>query len=291
MTESKGVHKGHRERLKTRFFNEGLQGFAPHEVLELLLCFAIPQRDMNPLAHDLLSIFGSLSGVLEASAEELRRCPGVGANATALLTLMPQLARYYMRDRFHERPVMRNATEAGEYCKTLFFGLNIETVYLICLDAQSRVIHPALLQNGTIDESPVYARDVVETALRHNAHSAVLAHNHPGGSLVPSPADYEVTKMVISALEVVDVRMADHIIVADGEFLSMAQQSMMKRGVLVDVQEFEYRVKNPTLIRRNTNEDVTGLDGYEGFAYEPEADAYESFEFRGEAREEREEPI
>ncbi len=269
MSEQKGVHKGHRERLKTRMLREGLQGFAPHEVLELLLYFAIPQRDVNPLAHELLAMFGSLAGVLEASEGELRRCSGVGGNAATLLAMIPQLAGYYMRDRFRERPALHNASEAGEYCQTLFFGLANEAVYLICLDAQARVIHPALLQNGTIDESPVYARDVVQTALRHHAHSVLLAHNHPGGSLLPSPADYEVTKMVIDALEVVEVRVIDHLIVADGGYLSMAQQSMMKRGLLVDAKEFEFRVKNTTLpIRKQTNEDMGGLEGYEGFEFE-----------------------
>ena len=248
-------------------FREGLQGFAPHEALELLLCFAIPQRDVNPLAHQLLAAFGSLSAVLEASPEELLRCPGVGANAAALMTMIPQLAGYYMRDKLRERPVLQNAGDASAYCRTLFFGMAYEAVYMICLDAQARVIHPALLQQGTIDESSVYARDVMETALRHNAHSVVLAHNHPGGSPLPSPADYEVTKMVIETLAVVSIAVCDHIIVADGEFFSMAQQRMMRRGLLVDATEFEFRVKNTTApLKAAAREGADGPERYEGFA-------------------------
>ncbi|MCL2811701.1 MAG: DNA repair protein RadC [Clostridia bacterium] len=269
MSERGGIHKGHRERLKARMFQEGLQGFAPHQALELLLCFAIPQRDVNPLAHQLLNAFGSLSGVLEASPEELMRCPGVGANTAALLAMMPQLAGYYMRDKLRERPVLQNAADAGGYCRTLFFGLAYEAVYLICLDAQARVIHPALLQQGTIDESAVYARDVMETALRHNAHTVVLAHNHPGGTPMPSPADYEVTKMVIETLAVVGIGVCDHIIVADGEFFSMAQQHMMQRGLLVDAKEFEFRVKNITLPpQKIAREGTSGIERYEGFDHE-----------------------
>jgi len=238
------THKGHRERLKARMFREGLQGFAPHEALELLLCFAIPQRDVNPLAHRLLAAFGSLSCVLEASPEELKRCPGVGANAAALLSMMPQLTGYYMRDKLRERPVLHNASEAGNYCRTLFYGVPYESLYLIGLDAQARVIHPALLQQGTIDESPVYARAVMETALRHNAHSVILAHNHPGGTALPSPADFEATRMVVDTLNSVGIAVSDHIIVADGEYFSMAQQQIMQKGLLTDVKEFEFRVKN-----------------------------------------------
>lgn len=280
MGERTSVHKGHRERLKQRMFREGLQGFAPHEALELLLCFAIPQRDVNPLAHQLLAVFGSLSGVLEASPEELLRCPGVGANAAALLTMMPQLAGYYMRDKLRERPVLQNAGEAGAYCRTLFFGQANEAVYMICLDAQARVIHPALLQQGTIDESAVYARDVMETALRHNAHTVVLTHNHPGGTPLPSPADYEVTKMVIDTLSVVGISTIDHIIVADGEFFSMAQQQMMKRGrLLIDAKEFEFRVKNITLpLKRHINEGLSGLEGYEGLERVEEREGFEGCE-------------
>ncbi len=268
MSEQISVHKGHRERLKQRMLREGLQGFAPHEVLELLLCFAIPQRDVNPLAHQLLALFGSVSAVLEASAEELMRCPGVGANAAALLAMMPQLSGYYMRDKLRERPTLQNATDAGEYCRTLFFGMASEVVYMICLDAQARVIHPALLQQGTIDESTVYARDIMETALRHNAYTVLLAHNHPGGSPVPSPADYEVTKMAIDTLAVVNISVIDHLIVSGGEYISMAQQNMMKRGVLIAAKEFEFRVKNITLpVKKHTNETANGLEGYEGFEY------------------------
>lgn len=233
MSKEGEIHKGHRARLRDRLLREGLQGFAPHEVLELLLCFAIPQRDVNPLAHALLHTFGSLSGVLEATPEELQRCPGIGENTAALLALMPQLSGYYLRDRLRERPKLCTASDAGAYCKTLFFGVANESVYLVCLDGQARVIHPALVRSGTIDEAPLYPREVVETALRHRAHSVVLAHNHPGGDVTPSTADYDATRTVLTALAVVDIRVIDHIIVAEKGFFSMAQQDMLPQGAAV----------------------------------------------------------
>ena len=259
------MHAGHRDRLKERMFREGLQGFSPHEVLELLLCFAIPQRDVNPLAHALLATFGSLSAVLEADVQALQECPGVGRNAAALLTMMPQLAGYYARDRFQERPTLGNAGQAGEYCATLFWGMRNEVVYLICLDARNRVIHPALLQNGTIDQSPVYPRDVVEMALRHHAHAVLLAHNHPSGSLLPSAADYAVTRRVIAALQAVDVRVVDHIIVSAEGFMSMAQQGI--QGAAMPTMQTEERLQQVRETEARRGETPTmhlaELEGYE----------------------------
>lgn len=261
------MHDGHRKRLKHRFLQEGLKGFAPHEVLELLLTFAIPQRDVNPLAHGLIDHFGSLSGVLEASVEELKAMPGVGENTATLLSLLPELAGYYMRDRFRDRPLLSTAEKAGQYCLTLFFGMDYEAVYLLCLDTQGRLIQPALLQRGTIDETQIYPRIVVETALRHKAHAVVLTHNHPGGGIVPSPADYLVTQMVVQALRVVEIKTIDHIIVAEGQFLSMAQQRILKRGELVEVQEFDRRVKSITAGTKRipAMQGTIDLEGYDGF--------------------------
>lgn len=145
------MHSGHRERIRERFLREGLQGFAPHEALEFLLCFAIPQKDVNPLAHSLIERFGSLSAVLEARAEELTQVPGIGPNAAALLTLLPELMRYYERDRRQERPCLRNFKAAGAYCRALLRGEKDECVYLLCLDAQGRLLKSVLLRRGTIN--------------------------------------------------------------------------------------------------------------------------------------------
>lgn len=236
------MHEGHRERLKNRFFTSGLDGFAPHEVLELLLTFAIPQKDVNPIAHQLIDTFGSLSGVLNAAPEELRRVPGVGMNASALLSLMPQLLGYYQRDGMCAKPQLRNLMQAGNYCKTLFYGKKKEQFYLICLNAQGQLISPVLLHEGTIDETVVYPRHVVEAALRHNAHAVLISHNHPGGTLMPSYGDYESTRAVMNALAAIDVRVIDHIIVAGGEVASMAQSKILVSGRLIDQQAFDVKL-------------------------------------------------
>lgn len=238
------MHEGHRERLKNRFFKEGLANFAPHEVLELLLTFAIPQKDVNPIGHALLAHFGSLSAVLEAAPEELMRVSGIGRNSAALLSMMPQLFGYYQRDRLREKPLLRNLQQAGEYCKSLFHGNKTESFYLVCLNAQGELIAPVLLHGGTIDEAVIYPRTVVEAALRHNAHAVLLSHNHPGGSLLPSRGDYEATRVVAEALAAIDIRVIDHIIVANGSIASMAQSRILVRGMLIDEEAFEVKIQS-----------------------------------------------
>ena len=136
----KAVHAGHRARLRERFLKEGLSGFSEHEVLELLLMFAIPQKDVNPLAHALIGRFGSLSAVLEASPAELMRVAGVGQNAAALLSLMPQLMGYYQHSAMGEKPSITNLSSARRYAGALFFGVHEERVYMICLDQSGRVL-------------------------------------------------------------------------------------------------------------------------------------------------------
>lgn len=237
------MHEGHRERLKNRFFANGLDGFAPHEVLELLLTFAIPQKDVNPIAHQLIETFGSVSDVLNAAPEELRRVPGVGMNASALLSLMPKLFGYYQRDSMRAYPMLRNFMQAGNYCKTLYYGKKTEQLYLLCLNAQGQLIAPVLLHEGTIDETVIYPRSVVEAALRHNAHAVLLSHNHPGGTLRPSMNDYESTRVVMDALAAVEIKLVDHIIVAGSDVASLARSRILVGGRLIDEQAFSVKIQ------------------------------------------------
>lgn len=224
MTE-KEVHAGHRARLRERFLKEGLSGFSEHEVLELLLMFAIPQKDVNPLAHTLVSQFGSLSAVLEASPAELMRVSGVGQNAAALLSLMPQLMSYYQQNSMGEKPLITNLSSARRYISTLFFGIHEERVYMICLDQSGRVLCPVLLHKGTIDQVQIYPREIVETALRYHAHAVLIAHNHPSGTAEPSQDDYDSTRVMINALNVIGVRVVDHLIFAGTAVYSMIRNS------------------------------------------------------------------
>ena len=241
--KSAGIHAGHRERVRERFRQEGLAAFSEHEVLELLLTYAIPQRDVNPLAHELIAQFGSLAGVLEADEKELLRVSGVGAKAASLLSLIPPLLGRYQTSRMGARPVISNLAQAKEYCGALFFGAQEERVYMICMDQMGHVLHPALVRKGTLDAVPLYAREIVEIALRYNPYAVLLTHNHPSGFAFPSQADYEVTKMIISTLTAIGVRVVDHLILSPYDAYSMTQHSELE-NISLTSDNFSYTTRS-----------------------------------------------
>lgn len=221
------LHEGHRERVRKRFLAEGMDSFADHQILELLLFYCIPIKDTNDLAHKLLSEFGSLAGLFEASPEEICKQCKVSTNTAVLLSLMPSLARRYFTGKWSEKPLLNSSSKAGEYVVSLFVGRTYEVFYLLCLNAQNRVNYAALVHEGTINEAPVYPRLIVETALRHQASTVILAHNHPGGTLRPSGADKEVTERIVAALGAISIQVADHIIVAGHEYYSFMEHGLL----------------------------------------------------------------
>lgn len=239
--KEKSIHAGHRERIRERLRTAGLSTFSEHEVLELLLTYAIPQRDVNPLAHELIAAFGSLSAVLNADENELLRVKGMGRNAALLLTMMPQLMRYYQMNALGERPVITALDDARAYCAPLFFGVDEEQIYMVCLDQAGHVLHRSLLHTGTVDQVALHPRTVVETAIRHNAYSVILAHNHPSGVAAPSQPDIDVTKKITSALFYIGIQLVDHMIFAGREVYSMNRGRCLSGGA--EDAEFSYVVK------------------------------------------------
>jgi len=223
-----GLHGGHRQRLKARFLNEGLDNFEDHQVLEFLLFQAIPQRDTNPIAHRLLKRFGSLPAVLEAAPRDLAEVEGVGPNAAAFLALIPQLTRRYFHDRVrHSRKTLNTSEAAAEYLAPLMAGRTEEVFYVICLDSQLRVLYPALISEGTVKDALVHPRHVVEAAVRHKAASVILAHNHPAGSSKPSSHDHKLTRNLVQALGGINVQIVDHIIVAGEQIYSFQREGTL----------------------------------------------------------------
>ena len=217
------IHHGHRQRLKDRFRKEGLDNFDDLYVLELLLFYCIPRVDTNPLAHRLLDHFGSLTAVLDASAEELEKVEGMGANASTFLTLITQVSRYYQVKRSEAGRILPRLDDCGEYLKPYFLGRDRETVFLLCLDAKCKVICCKLVGEGSVNSANVPIRRVVEIALASNATTVVLAHNHPSGLAIPSADDIQTTYRVAAALYAVEVTLADHIVVSNEDYVSMVQ--------------------------------------------------------------------
>ena len=219
-TES--IHKGHRERLKQRFLEEGLDNFTDIQVLELLLFYAIPRSDTNPIAHALLDRFGSLSQVLEADAEELKKVPGIKDHAATLLALVIDLCRYYQVNCAQQTEVLTTLDDCGKYLVPRFFGRTRETVFLLCLDAKCKVLSCREVAEGSINSANVPIRRIVEMALAANATTVILAHNHPSGIALPSDEDIATTRRLAAALATVEIILADHIIVADDDYVSLA---------------------------------------------------------------------
>lgn len=217
------IHDGHRQRLKQRFRKEGLDNFSEHQVLELLLFYCIPQRDTNPLAHALLEHFGSLPQVLEAPVEELEKAKGVGENVATLLSLSNAVGRYYMVSRAMRTEILSSVDKCGEYLLPFFQGRRNETVFLLCLDAKCKALCCKEVGEGSVNSAGVPIRRIVEVALGVNATTAVLAHNHPSGIALPSCDDIQTTQRVAAALSAVEITLADHIVVADGDFVSLVQ--------------------------------------------------------------------
>lgn len=223
------IHQGHRERLKNRFRQEGLDNFDEIQVLELLLFYAIPQKDTNPIAHALLDRFGSLAGVLEAPTTDLEQVPGIGAHASTLIALITAAARFYQVRRASTAKILTTVEQCGNYLVPQFFGRRDETVCVLCLDAKCKVLSCRMFGEGSADSTGVPIRNIVAYALSLNASTVVLAHNHPSGIALPSEQDVSVTRLLDAALRAVDIVLADHIIVADGDFVSLVQSGLLQR--------------------------------------------------------------
>jgi len=222
-----GIHDGHRERLKQRFLTEGLDGFKDHEVLELLLYYCIPRTDTNKLGHHLIQEFCTLHTLFEAKPSEVVKRCNVTPHTAILISLIPQLARRYFNSKWAEKPVINNSKTAAEYAMTIFTGRVYECFYVFCLDAQHRLNAAVLINEGTINETSVYTRIVVENVLIHQASCVILVHNHPGGSKKPSKADLDTTINIISALNLLSVDVMDHIIISGNEYYSFAEEKLL----------------------------------------------------------------
>jgi DNA repair protein RadC len=224
---SKNVHAGHRQRVKARYLAEGLDAFEDHQVLELLLFYSIPRRDTNELAHRMIREFGSLAGLFEADAKDIARRCNVSENTAILVSLIPSLSRRYFLGKWGEKPIINSSSKAGEYAVSLLAGRIYEVFYVVSLDTQNRVNYADMVHEGTINEAAIYPRLIVETALRHQASSVILAHNHPGGGIKPSGADISVTNKIVSTLESISIKVLDHIIVAGDRYFSFAEQGLL----------------------------------------------------------------
>ncbi len=218
------IHRGHRQKLKNRVLESGLAGEAPHTILELLLFYGIPYKDTNPIAHELLDRFGSLSGVLRAGVEELKSVKGMTENAALLLHLiLPVYAAY--EDDLRRMPTLPESTaQIVDLMRPKLLGSTTEKAYLICVGANGKLLGLRKICEGDLSSAALDLRALAAAVLETKAQDTILVHNHPNGVAAPSLQDVEATKQIVSFLDQMKVRLLNHIIITEHDYCSMVDK-------------------------------------------------------------------
>jgi DNA repair protein RadC len=220
-------HKDHRKRLKKKFSESGVAAFHDYEVLELLLSYAISQKDVKPLAKELISKFGSLKGIMDAEKDSLEKVKGIGAHTAILIKLIKETGTLYLKEKAKEKPQITCTRELLDYCKTYMGGLKDEKFCVIYLDAQNRLMDIETIQEGIVNQAVVYPRKVLENALKQKASAVILVHNHPSGHVKPSDADIRLTKTIQETARILDIIVHDHIIIGENRFFSFREEGLI----------------------------------------------------------------
>jgi DNA repair protein RadC len=239
--------RGHRRRLRERFLRSGLGGLQDYEVVELLLSLGTPRKDCKQPAKDAVRKFSGLRGVLEAAPEELQTIEGIGPHNAFGIRLMQELARELLEARLRDRPYVSSSAEVYDYLSVAMRSLTNEVFKVLHLDAANRIIAVEDLAEGTVNASAVAVRSVVEAALRRRSVSLVLAHNHPSGAVNPSLADKALTRELVQAARLVDIRVLDHLIVGDDRFYSFAGEGLIEE---YEAEATRQRMKGAAEMRR-----------------------------------------
>lgn len=216
-----------RDRLTKRFLLRSPDALTDAELLELLLRFT--GDGAGERAEAVLARFPNIAAVMEADTEALSTVSGLSENDVLLLRLVPELHRRYFLSRTQTDERLTGSAAFGRYLLPYFYGARDEMVYLLSLDAAGKVLNCRLLGHGSVNSANVPARRLVQEALGANATAVVLAHNHPSGIALPSKEDVELTLRLRDALDVMDILLLDHIVVADDDFVSMRDSGYLFR--------------------------------------------------------------
>jgi DNA repair protein RadC len=195
--------------------------------LELLLSYAIPRKDVKPLAKELLRAFGSLKGLMDAEKESMEKVKGVGAHTAILIKLIKEIGILYLKEKAKEKPQITCTSELLDYCKTYMGGLKDERFCVIYLDAQNRLTNIETIQEGIVNQAVVYPRKVLENALKQKASAVILVHNHPSGQVKPSDADIRLTKTIQETARILDIIVHDHVIIGENRFFSFREEGLI----------------------------------------------------------------
>jgi len=225
--EDKPDYLGHRKRLRERFQKNGVEGMHDYEILELLLTYAIPRKDVKPYAKDLMERFGGLSGVLDTGQKELEAVAKIGPISAAFIPLVKGVCAAYLADKMKNRDVLSSPQAVIDFARVRLAGLPHEAFLVIFLNAKNRVLDYKIIQEGTIDRAVIYPRRIVEEALAYHAAGIIFVHNHPSGDFQPSPEDRQLTRSLMEAARTIDLRVLDHIIVGKEGYFSFAENHLL----------------------------------------------------------------
>lgn len=213
--------KGHRRRLRERFHAVGRRGLADHEMLELLLSYAVPRRDTKPLAKALLRSFGSFSAVLDQPPEKIEAVAGIGPDSSVLVKLVRSCVERYFERRVMKARRIGSADDIARFVRAHLSPEQRECVMLLCLNDENRLIHYATVAEGTANRVALYPREVVREALLHNATGLILVHNHPACGAAPSEHDHRMTKRIQELAAQLEIRFLDHLVVGQDRTFSL----------------------------------------------------------------------
>jgi len=224
--------QGHRKRLRERFIKGGLSGFHDYEIVELLLSLGTPRKDCKQPAKEAVERFKTLRGVLEASPEELRQVKGIGLHSAFGIKLVQEVARKFLKEKIIDKPVYTSSQEVFDFLYHSMRDLKKETFRVIYLNSQNQIIDIAELFEGTVNVSVIHPREVIEGALKHNAVSLIFVHNHPSGNPAPSQNDKAVTRELVYAGSIMQIKVLDHIIIGDNTYFSFTGEGLIEAYAL-----------------------------------------------------------
>ncbi len=227
VTEDKPHYLGHRKRLKEKFKASGFDSFNDYEILEFALTYALPRKDTKILAKELIKKFGSLKQVFDAEEEKLKSFIGISEHSAVFISFLRKFAVLYSYLDIKESKRLSSPEEVVNYLISALSGEKVEKFYAVLLDAGNKIIDCVEVESGTVNKSAVMPRKIAETALKYKASAAIVAHNHPGGTLKPSQDDINATKVVKAALSAVDVALLDHIIVSNSGYFSFKEYNLL----------------------------------------------------------------
>lgn len=224
---------GHRQRLKEKFLKGGLKAFLDYEIVELLLTLGMPRRDCKAQAKEAIKRFKTLREVLEADEEELQKIKGIGPHNVFGIKLIQEVSRRFLKEKMMIRPVCHSPKEVFDYLYHSLRDLKREKFKVIFLDAKNQIIEERTLFEGTVDASAVYPREIMKSALRYDASSLIFVHNHPTGDPEPSSSDRQITKELVFAASIMQIRVLDHIIIGNNCYFSFADKGLIEEYSLM----------------------------------------------------------